>query len=181
MKILLKTINLAVLVTGLIGWQTARADDLSLTVHMGQPGARINPAMWGIFFEDINFGGDGGLYAELVKNRSFEFPDPLMGWTKISPSLAHGELSVRDDHPFNTNNPHYVRLVSEGTAPFGISNEGFRGMGVQKGEAYDFSAQVRGVSGAPALRIKLYGGDGTLLDSTVLTDFSNDFATVFNS
>ncbi|HWY32588.1 MAG TPA: alpha-L-arabinofuranosidase C-terminal domain-containing protein [Candidatus Acidoferrum sp.] len=175
MKILLKTIKLAVLVTGLIGWQTAQADDLSLTVHAGQPGARINPAMWGIFFEDINFGGDGGLYAELVKNRSFEFPDPLMGWTKISPSLAHGELSVRDDHPFNTNNPHYVRLVSEGTAPFGISNEGFRGMGVKKGEAYDFSAQVRGVNGAPALRVKLYGGDGTLLDSTVLTDLSSDW------
>ncbi len=176
MKSLLKTINVVVLITGLIGWQTTRADDLSLTVHAGQPGARINPAMWGIFFEDINFGGDGGLYAELVKNRSFEFPDPLMGWTKISPSLAHGELSVRDDQPFDTNNPHYVRLVSEGTAPFGISNEGFRGMGVQKGEAYDFSAQVRGVSGAPVLRVKLYGGDGTLLDSTVLTDFSNDWA-----
>jgi alpha-N-arabinofuranosidase len=175
MRILLKTINLAVLVTGLIDWQTARADDLSLTVHAGQPGARINPAMWGIFFEDINFGGDGGLYAELVKNRSFEFPDPLMGWTKISPSLAHGELSVRNDHPFDANNPHYVRLVSEGTAPFGISNEGFRGMGVQKGEAYDFSAQVRGVSGVPALRVKLYGGDGTLLDSTVLTDLSSDW------
>ncbi len=56
--------------------------------------------MWGIFFEDINFGADGGLYAELVKNRSFEFPDPLMGWIKISPSLAHGELSVRDDESF---------------------------------------------------------------------------------
>src|ERR1700688_640783 len=99
MRILLKTINLAVFVGRLSGWQTTRADDLSLTVHAGQPGTRINPAMWGIFFEDINFGGDGGLYAELVKNRSFEFPDPLMGWTKISPSLAHGELSVRDDHP----------------------------------------------------------------------------------
>jgi alpha-N-arabinofuranosidase len=175
MKILIKKVNLAVLVTGLIGWLAARADDLSLTVHAGQPGTRINPAMWGIFFEDINFGGDGGLYAELVKNRSFEFPDPLMGWTKISPSLAHGELSVRDDHPFDTNNPHYVRLVSEGTAPFGISNEGFRGMGVQKGEAYDFSVQVRGVSGVSALQVKLYGEDGTLLDSIVLTDFSSDW------
>ena len=152
------------------------AEPIALDIEAAKPGPAINPTMWGIFFEDINFGADGGLYAELVKNRSFEFPDPLMGWTKISPSLAHGELSVRDDHPFDTNNPHYVRLVSEGTAPFGISNEGFRGMGVQKGEAYNFSAQVRGVSGAPALRVKLYGGDGTLLDSAMLTDFSSEWA-----
>src|SRR5580700_8800815 len=112
----------------------------TLTIDTGHPGAAINPAMWGIFFEDINFGADGGLYAEMVKNRSFEFPDPMMGWIKISPSLAHGELSIRDDDPFDPANPHYLRLQSEGTADFGVSNEGFRGMGVRRGEAYDFSA-----------------------------------------
>ena len=85
----------------------------TITVHADQPGAKINPAMWGVFFEDINFGADGGLYAELVKNRGFEFPDPLMGWIKISPSLANGDLSVRDDAPFDANNPHYVRIESE--------------------------------------------------------------------
>ena len=144
----------------------------TISIRADQPGAKINPGMWGIFFEDINFGADGGLYAELVKNRSFEFPDPLMGWVKISPSLAHGELSVRDDESFDTNNPHYVRILSEGTAPFGLSNEGFRGMGVRKGEAYDFSAQIRGIDGSPALRVQLYGGDGTLLDKVELKDFS---------
>jgi alpha-L-arabinofuranosidase len=144
----------------------------TIEVQADKPGAKINPAMWGIFFEDINFGADGGLYAELVKNRSFEFPDPLMGWIKISPSLAHGDLSVRDDDPFDTNNPHYARISSEGTAPFGISNEGFRGMGVRQGETYDFSAQIRGVDGSPTLRVQLYGGDGTLLDSADLQDFS---------
>jgi alpha-L-arabinofuranosidase len=147
----------------------------TITIQADQPGAKINPAMWGIFFEDINFGADGGLYAELVKNRSFEFPDPLMGWVRISPSLAHGELSIRNDEPFDTNNAYYVRLVSEGTAPFGISNEGFRGMGVRKGETYDFSAQIRGIDGSPILRIQLYGGDGTLLDSAELQNFSADW------
>jgi len=147
----------------------------TITIQADQPGARLNPAMWGIFFEDINFGADGGLYAEMVKNRSFEFPDPLMGWIKISPSLAQGELSVRDDEPFDTNNPHYLRLVSEGTAPFGVSNEGFRGMGVRKDETYDFSAQIRGIDGAPVLRVQLYGGDGTLLDEVELKDFSSDW------
>jgi alpha-L-arabinofuranosidase len=155
------------------GWTISNA--ATIEIQADRPGAKINPAMWGIFFEDINFGADGGLYAELVKNRSFEFPDPLMGWIKISPSLAHGELSVRDDAPFDASNPHYVRVVSQGTAPFGISNEGFRGMGVRQGEAYDFSAQIRGISGSPALRVELYGGDGTLLDSAELRDFSPDW------
>jgi len=147
----------------------------TIEVQADRAGAKINPAMWGLFFEDINFGADGGLYAELVKNRSFEFPDPLMGWIKISPSLSHGELSVREDEPFDTNNPHYVRILSEGTAPFGISNEGFRGMGVRQGETYDFSAQIRGVAGSPIFRVQLYGGDGTLLDSVELERFSSDW------
>ena len=133
----------------------------TIKVQVDKPGAKINPAMWGIFFEDINFGADGGLYAELVKNGAFEFPDPLMGWTKISPSLARGEISIRDDGPFAPANPHYVRILSEGTAPFGISNEGFRGIGVRKGEAYHFSAQIRGVTGSPVLLVQLYGADGS--------------------
>jgi alpha-N-arabinofuranosidase len=141
-------------------------------VRVDQPGAQINPAMWGVFFEDINFGADGGLYAELVKNRGFEFTEPLMGWMKISPSLARGELTVRDDAPFTPANPHYVRMNSEAAAPFGLSNEGFRGMGVRKGEAYDFSAEIRDVGGAARLSVRLYGGDGTLLDSVILQNFS---------
>ena len=110
-----------------VSWTSLPA--ATVTVDVAHPGAAINPAMWGIFFEDINFGADGGLYAELIKNRGFEFPDALMGWDKLSPSKARGELSVRDDAPFNPNNPHYVRLQSEGTAPFGLSNGGFRGIG----------------------------------------------------
>ncbi len=146
------------------------ASQVTIQVQADRPGANVNPAMWGIFFEDINFGADGGLYAEMVKNRSFEFPDPMTGWSKLSPSLARGQLSIRDDHPFNAANPHYLRIESEGQAPFGVANEGFRGMGVRQGEAYNFSAQIRKVSGSPALRIELYGSDGTLLDSARLAD-----------
>jgi alpha-L-arabinofuranosidase len=145
----------------------------TIKVQADKPGAKINPSMWGIFFEDINFGADGGLYAELVKNRAFEFPDSLMGWIKISPSNARGEISIRDDGPFAPANPHYVRLQSEGTAPFGISNEGFRGMGVRQGDAYHFSAQIRGVTGLPVLLVQLYGADGSLLDSVPLGEFSS--------
>ena len=155
--------------------QVVAVGAVTLNVQADKPGAQINPAMWGVFFEDINFGADGGLYAEMVKNRSFEFPDPLMGWIKISPSLAQGELLVRDDDPFDANNPHYVRIVSEGTAPFGLSNEGFRGMGVRKGETYNFSAQIRNIDGSPTLRVQLYGSDGALLDEVKLENFSSNW------
>lgn len=144
----------------------------TITVQAGKPGAEINPAMWGLFFEDINFGADGGLYAELVKNRGFEFPDPLMGWHKLSPSKARGTISVRDEAPFNTTNPHYVRLESQGTDVFGIANEGFRGIGVKAGEAYNFSLQIRAVSGNPVLRVELYAGNGALLASQRLEAFA---------
>ncbi|HUO39584.1 MAG TPA: hypothetical protein VMU34_17870, partial [Mycobacterium sp.] len=121
----------------------------TIKIDTGKPGAKINPAMWGIFFEDINFGADGGLYAELVKNRGFEFSDPLTGWIKLSPSNARGHISVRTDAPFNAANPHYLRIESVGKDVIGIANEGFRGMGVREGEAYRFSVQMRRVSGTP--------------------------------
>ncbi|HWA25056.1 MAG TPA: alpha-L-arabinofuranosidase C-terminal domain-containing protein [Lacunisphaera sp.] len=147
----------------------------TVAVNVGQPGPSINSAMWGVFFEDINFGADGGLYAELVKNRGFEFPEALMGWSTLSPSKARGEVTVRNDGPFNAKNPHYVRLHSENTEPFGLSNGGFRGMGLRAGESYDFSVQVRNVSGNPKLTVRLYGGDGTVLDSVELKGIANDW------
>ncbi len=150
-----------------------KSSDATITIHADAPGAKINPAMWGIFFEDINFGADGGLYAELVKNRGFEFPDALMGWNINRVQLAKGEVAVRADAPFNGNNPHYVRIQSDGTGLYGLSNEGFRGMGVKAGEAYDFSVQIRGVAGQPVLKVELFGGDGTLLDSADLKNFSD--------
>jgi alpha-L-arabinofuranosidase len=146
-----------------------------IKVHSDRLGVEINPAMWGIFFEDINSGADGGLYAELVKNRSFAFPDPLTGWHKLSPSKARGAISVRDDVPFTNANPLYLRIESEGTDVFGIANEGFRGIGVKGGEAYDFSLQIRCVSGAPVLRVELYSGHGVLLERVALADFSKDW------
>ena len=144
-----------------------------IAVRADQPGAKISPAMWGIFFEDINFGADGGLYAELVKNRGFEFPEAMVGWTKLSPTMARGEVTVRDQEPFNSANPHYARLRSEGTAPFGLANEGFRGMGLRAGETYDFSARIRGAADTPAVVVELMSADGVLLDSARLEGFSS--------
>src|SRR3984885_8195381 len=108
----MKARQLSLCLLPLLAVGSRAAGPAEVVVNVDPPGARINPAMWGAFFEDINFGADGGLYAELVKNRGFEFPDALMGWSKLSPSLAKGEMSVRNEGPFNANNPHYVRIRS---------------------------------------------------------------------
>ncbi len=148
----------------------------TITIQTDQPGAKLNPGMWGIFFEDINLGADGGLYAELVKNRSFEFPEALMGWSESgsrdNPSNSNtaskptqSQLTIRTNAPFNVANPHYLRIVSDSPAAYGVANEGFRGIGVKAGEKYDFSAQVRAVAGSPALQIELVDGAGKILAS----------------
>ena len=155
--------------------QLGAIEPASIIVQTDKPGAHINPAMWGVFFEDINFGADGGLYAELVKNRGFEFPDPLMGWSKLAPGIAKGKLSIHDENPFNPANPHYLRIESESKVPFGVANEGFRGMGVRKGDSYNFSAQVRSVEGSPALRIELYSAQGALLDSVHVNEMPSEW------
>lgn len=154
----------------------AFAQPAQLTVSADQPGAKINPAMWGIFFEDINLGADGGLYAELVKNRGFEFPEAMMGWSKLSPSKARGTLTIRDENPFNAKNPHYLRIESQGKDLFGVANEGFRGIGIKQGESYNFSAQIRVTSGNPKLRVELYSSNGALLHSARLEKFSSAWA-----
>ena len=153
----------------------ATAGPITLTIQADKPGPRINPAMWGIFFEDINLGADGGLYAELVKNRSFEFPEPMMGWFKVSPTMATGEAIVAEHESRNGANRHYLRLRSEGTAPFGVSNEGFRGIGFRKGDAYDFSTDLRIEAGSPSVTVELVGADGATLASGRLEGGSSEW------
>jgi alpha-L-arabinofuranosidase len=160
------------------GDTAAPLQQTSITVQVDRPGARINPAMWGAFFEDINFGGDGGLYAELVKNRGFEFPDAMMGWITIKPSLAKGDVTVRTDAPYRETQAHYVRIHSEARAPIGISNEGFRGMGVVAGETYDFSAELRNIDGNAKVSVELVAGDGTTLAAEKLTGLSGNWSKV---
>lgn len=127
----------------------------TLTVKVNEPKAVIEPTMWGIFFEDINLGADGGIYAELVKNRSFEFFKPLMGWTVNRKKFAEGDVLVLNRKEENSRNPRYLRVQLNHAAKgdIGLTNEGFRGMGIKKGLRYDFSIMHRQ---SPATAIKLH-------------------------
>lgn len=116
----------------------ATAQTHNMTVDVANPAATIQPTMYGVFFEDINFGADGGLYAELVKNRSFEFPQPFVGWTPF------GDVTVMDENPAFDRNPHYVHVVNDGRLlRAGLDNDGYRGIGIKNGKEYRFSVYAR--------------------------------------
>ena len=152
-------------------WSQA-GEPITLTVRTDQPGARINPAMWGIFFEDINFGADGGLYAELVKNRSFDFPEALMGWQTYTKRGGAGSARVEQEKPVSPQNPNYLRLNSGGSWGFGVVNEGFRGIGLKRGEKYALSFYARNPSTRnPVLRVDLLGPGDRVLATTKFKKF----------
>lgn len=113
------------------------------TVKVNEVKATVQPTMWGIFFEDINLAGDGGVYAELVKNRSFEFAMPLMGWKEVKQNGGIGSVLVHNRGRVNEDNPRFVRVTTEGKGRYGLSNEGFRGMGIKANSQYDFSVLAR--------------------------------------
>lgn len=145
MKKKLLVFAFAFLMTGTSFAQTSFID-----INTKKLGAPIQPTMYGIFFEDINYAADGGLYGELIKNRSFEFPQHLMGWQ------AFGCVDVMDDGPFERC-PHYVILSDPGhnDRRTGLINEGYFGIGIEKGEAYRFSVWAKAPKGDGILRIQL--------------------------
>ncbi len=145
-----------------------------LVVQAKKPGAVIQPTMYGIFFEDINFGADGGLYAEMVENRSFEFPDRLMGWNMF------GNVQVSQVRPAFDRNPHYVVLGDSGHIEkrTGLENRGFFGMGLKKGLRYDFSvyARLHDAGSKPArIRVELVDSRNTIVGRERITIDSRDW------
>ncbi len=124
---------------------SAMAQTPTFELNTKKLGAPVQKTMYGIFFEDINYAADGGLYGELVKNRSFEFPNAFTGW------VPFGKFEVRNDGPFDKN-PHYVRLGNSGHNDkySGLENEGFFGIGYEQGAEYRFSVWARVPNGGEA-------------------------------
>ena len=157
-----------------------------ISVDAAHPGAAINPGMFGIFFEDINFGADGGLYPELVKNRSFEFQEPLTGWHEVlgfntnGLTPHHGEMAVRsaemgvqNEAPLNATNPHYLRVRAYDPG-YSFYNTGFRGMGVVMGAEYRFSAYIRS-HGPTSIHASIADPAGHEIGSGTLTSFGGEW------
>ena len=156
--------------------QSERAPD-TISLDVSRPGPAISPHMFGLFFEDINFAADGGLYPERVKNRSFEFDEPLDGWRKPFRQEVHGELIILDEGGLNESNPHFLRLrLHSPDTELTLSNPGFRGIGVQAGAEYVFSAYLRAHDGGPkSLSARVKGEGGKVLGSATLTGFTGEW------
>ncbi|PNE23344.1 alpha-N-arabinofuranosidase [Mesotoga sp. Brook.08.YT.4.2.5.1] len=118
-----------------------------LTIDPSNPGPEISPFLYGVFFEDINHAVDGGLYAELVRNRSFEHKDPLEGWFAVFETGCQATFSVDSDLPLNENNPHYLTFdIESENRSVSLSNNGYDGIPLKEGKRYEFSAFIRGNS-----------------------------------
>ena len=124
----------------------------NLSLDLKETGVKIQPTMYGIFFEDINFAADGGLYAELVKNRSFEFTLPKMGWFEPNTNFYtlnsdSGSSSVIKYSGDNTNK-NFLRITINDAGKYQLINEGYRGMGVKNGESYRLTLMASKFSGS---------------------------------
>lgn len=164
------------LLNGLYG----QAQKTNLEVNTTNTVTKIQPTMYGVFFEDINFAADGGLYAEMIKNRSFEFEAPLMGW----------EQPNSDKHSFNTTsgiattikalenktNPSFCRVLINDAKGFSMINEGFRGMGIKKDAKYNLSLKAANHNGEiKKIIIQFIDKNKNVLGETTIVPTSNDW------
>jgi alpha-N-arabinofuranosidase len=155
-------------------------------------GKKISSDLFGLFFEDINYSADGGLYAEQVQNRSFEYNpterrewNPFSYWEYISPGFSYGRISVETSTPVHPNNPHYMVLDIEhvghetkfvGESGVGLKNSGFDGIVVKAGEKYDFSVFAKQLSDSPIeLSVSLQNRKGTVLASGTVSTASKNW------
>lgn len=164
----------------------------NVSAQQKHEGKKISPHLFGLFIEDINYAADGGLYAELVQNRSFEYDpteqrgwNPLSFWEYISPGFSIGRISVETVLPVHSNNPHYVVLDVEhvgheasytGETGVGIKNFGFDGMVVRAGNKYKLSLFIHQLSTDPVtIKASLQTNRGKILSETFFSTNSNEW------
>ncbi len=152
----------------------------TLVVDASRPVAKIQPTMYGIFFEDINFAADGGLYAELIKNRSFEFTLPMTGWLqpnsdRHSLNLGSGMGTVIQSNS-NSADRNALRVQVNEASGYQLINEGFRGMGIQENAGYDLSFEAALQEGnISAVHFALLGETGQILGETHIPVSGNEW------
>lgn len=150
----------------------------SLLIHADKPGPRISPTLYGIFFEEINCAGDGGLYAELIRNRSFEESSTPAHWSMIKEGMVDAEMSVDSMYSMSEKNEHYLKikvlLALEGYV--GVANSGYWGIPVTKGASYDLSMNAMALDGINGTLVTvLQGPDEEILASASVKGVVSDW------
>ena len=158
----------------------SNAQKTNLEVNIANTVTKIQPTMFGLFFEDINFAADGGLYAEMIKNRSFEFETPLMGWKQ--PNTNRNSLNKKSGVATtlktleNKSNPNFCRVIVNADKGFSMINEGFRGMGIKKDARYNLSLKAANHNGAfKKIIIQFIDKDQKVLGETSIVPIASDW------
>ena len=158
----------------------ANAQKTTLDVNIAKTSTKIQPTMYGVFFEDINFAADGGLYAEMIKNRSFEFEAPLMGWDQ--PNSDRHSLNTQSGFARtikvleNKSNPNFLRVILNDDKGYQLINEGFRGMGIKKDARYTLSLKAANHDVAiKKIIIQFIDNNNNVLGVTSILPTSNDW------
>lgn len=152
----------------------------NLVVDFKDTGIKIQPTMYGIFFEDINFAADGGLYAEMIKNRSFEFSNPFMGWIEPNSNKhsfnTNSGIASAIKYIGNTSNKNFVRVNINDDKGYVLINEGFRGMGIHKDAKYNFYISALKRSGnIKKIKVQFIDKQGAVLGETSIVPTSTEW------
>ncbi len=154
---------------------TAVKSEYLLQINAKEKGVDISETLYGLFFEDINFAGDGGLYAELIKNRSFEYGEEranqgaLHGYKQLGESV----LAIENSDPIHENNPSYLVLTNPFDSPAGFVNNGFlEGIHYKEGEPYRFSVYLRSREYKGDIRITFLDDKNNAIGSAVIGDIT---------
>lgn len=164
----------------LLGSFLANSQSINLDVDASKTITKIQPTMFGLFFEDINFAADGGLYAEMIKNRSFEFDKPLMGWEQPNTkrSSLNKESGSATPIEIAANNTNFCRVEINNATGYALINEGFRGMGVKRDAKYNLSIKASNQEGnIKKIIIQLIDKDQKVIGETVIVPISKEWKT----
>jgi alpha-L-arabinofuranosidase len=158
---------------------SANAQPAKISIDAAHPAHPISPTLWGIFFEDINMSSDGGIYPELVRNRSFEDADTAENWKFTSTSgNSEAAISTADVHgqppPLNAFNRKSLRIKADGS--FSLQNEGYWGMNFVAGDSYTLKFAARSEHFSGKLTAKLVGADGTILATGEISKFDGHWS-----
>ena len=160
--------------------RTISTDQASIKVYAAEAGPRISPMLRGIFFEEINHAGDGGLYAEMIRNRSLEDAETPENWEEICEGGASGELGIDDSKPLNEWNKRALKVVvkSTGNGRYGAANSGFWRLPVVEGKSYNCTVIARCEHGFDGqLAVQIESAKGTVHASEKIGGLASDWST----
>jgi alpha-L-arabinofuranosidase len=167
----IKTFLLILMCCALVHSAFAQA---TLTVDVDKPGHQVSPTLWGIFFEDINLSADGGIYPELVRNRSFEDAARPEYWKLLNIANGSSGMAIDSSEPLNPLNRRSLRVNVAGA--FTLENEGYWGMNIVRGKGYAFRFAMRVADGfqGPVV-VRLVNSSGAELAKGEISGLSGDW------